>query len=338
MSRNTGGPVAARACITATAHYAPPNVVENSFFEGHLETTDEWIRTRTGIEERRMATSGGTSDLIVPAALEALEARGLSPSDIDCIIVATITPDRLCPSTAAAVQRKIGALTAWGFDLSAACSGFIYGVVTAAKLVESGAARRVLLCGADLMTSIIDPEDRNTAILFGDGGGVVIIEASDDPEIGIIDSCLRMDGRGEDSLFIPAGGSRMPATAETVANRQHYVLQDGPTVFKAAVSGMSEVTATVMRRNDLTADDIDWFVPHQANIRILQSVGKRLGFEPERVMLNLNRYGNTTGGTIPLCLSEWNAAGRIEHGDRLLLSSFGAGFTMGSVYLRWAIG
>lgn len=337
MARTTNNQEQVRACITATAHYAPPRVVENSFFEDRLETTDEWIRTRTGIEQRRMASEGGTSDLIVPAALEAIEARGITPDDIDCIIVATITPDRMCPSTAAAVQRKIGALNAWGFDLSAACSGFIYGLVTAAKLVETGAANRVLLCGADLMTSIIDPEDRNTAILFGDGGGVVIVERSDDPEVGVIDSICRMEGRGEDSLYIPAGGSLMPATPETVAARQHFVIQDGATVFKAAVSGMAEVTAAVMARNDLTAEDIAWFVPHQANIRILQSVAKRLNFDHEKVMVNLNRYGNTTGGTIPLCISEWHAKGLLQYGDRMVLSSFGAGFTMGSILLRWAI-
>lgn len=336
MASSNGSP-GIRAAVTAVAHHVPPTVRDNHYFEGRLETNDEWIRTRTGIVERRFAEGEGTSDLLLPAARRCLAQRGVTPEEVDVIIVATITPDRVCPSTAAVLQRKLGAWNAWGYDLAAACSGFVYGLVTAAKLVEGGAARKVLLCGADVMTSIIDPQDRNTAVLFGDGGGAVLVEPSDDPEVGVLDSLCRMNGAGEESLMVPAGGSRMPATPATVAERKHFVVQDGATVFKAAVSGMAEVSLTLMERNGLQADDIAWFVPHQANIRILQSVAKRLGFTDDQVMVNLDRFGNTTGGTIPICLSELHERRAVRYGDTVLLAAFGAGFTMGSVLMRWGI-
>ncbi|HEV8617823.1 MAG TPA: beta-ketoacyl-ACP synthase III [Methylomirabilota bacterium] len=325
------------ATITATGHYVPPDVYPNAWFEQRLETTDDWIRSRTGIVERHFAAEGGTSDLAVPAARRCLEMRGIAPAAVDCIIVATMTPDRLCPSTAAVVQRKLGAVNAWGFDLAAACSGFIYGVVTAAKLVESGCARRVLLIGADRMSSVIDPRDRATAVLFGDGAGAVLIEPVDDPELGILAHVCHMDGEGETALYIPAGGSVIPASDASIAARRHFVLQDGPAVFKAAVVGMAEVTEELLKQAELRLEDVAWLVPHQANRRIIESVAKRVGLPLDRVAINLDRFGNTVGGTIPIALSEWNDLNRFTYGDRIVLSAFGAGYTSGSVYLRWSI-
>ncbi len=326
-----------RAAITATGHYLPPDVYPNAYFERRLDTTDAWIRSRTGIAERRFAAAGGTSDLIVPAAQRCLQVRGISPTAVDCIIVATMTPDRLCPSTAAVVQRKLGATHAWGFDVAGACSGFVYGLVVAAKLVESGAAGRVLLCGADRMSSVVNPEDRATAVLFGDGAGTVLVEPAEDESVGILDHVCHMDGEGELSLYIPAGGSVEPASADSVAKRLHFVVQDGPAVFKAAVVGMAEVTEEILKRNDVAVADLAWLVPHQANRRIIEAVAKRLGLGVDRVVINLDRYGNTVGATIPIALSEWNERGRFKHGERVVLSAFAAGFTAGSVYLRWAI-
>jgi 3-oxoacyl-[acyl-carrier-protein] synthase-3 len=309
-----------RAAITATGHYLPPDVYPNAFFEKQLDTTDAWIRSRTGIAERHFASAGGTSDLIVPAAGRCLDARGVSATAVDCIIVATMTPDRLCPSTAAIVQRKLGATLAWGFDLAGACSGFVYGLIVATKLVESGAARRLLLCGADRMSSVIDPEDRATAVLFGDGAGAVLIEAVEDESVGILDHVFQMDGEGEAALYIPAGGSVEPATAESVVKRRHYVVQDGPAVFKAAVVGMADVTAEVLKRSEVAVGDLAWLVPHQANGRIIEAVAKRLGLGLDRVVINLDRYGNTVGATIPIALSEWHEKGQFTYGDRLVLS------------------
>ncbi len=326
-----------RAAITAAGHYLPPDIYPNAYFEQHLDTTDAWIQSRTGIRERRFASAGGTSDLIVPAARGCLEARGLSPAALDCIIVATMTPDRLCPSTAAIVQRKLEAIRAWGFDLAGACSGFVYGLVVAAKLVESGAAGRVLLCGADRMSTVVDPRDRATAVLFADGAGVVLVEPVEDDSVGILDHVCHMDGEGESSLHIPAGGSVEPTSADSVRERRHYLVQDGPAVFKAAVAGMAEVTEEILKRNDLAVSDLAWLVPHQANRRIIDAVARRLGVGLDRVIINVDRYGNTVGATIPIALSEGNEQGRFTYGDRLVLSAFGAGYTAASVYLRWAI-
>ncbi len=323
------------ATITSIAHYLPPDIYTNEYFEKYLETSNEWIMTRTGIAERRFAKSGGTSDLIVPAAKECIEKRGISPDEIDCIIVSTVTPDHFFPSTAALVQHKLGLKNAWGFDLSAACSGFIFGLANAAALVESGMAKKVLLCGADKMSSIVDFSDRNQAILFGDGAGVCIVEKSDDDEYGLLDQVLRIDGFGGQYLHMVAGGSAHPSSHETIDNKQHYIVQDGKNVFKHAVVGMADVSVEIMKRNNLTNADVAWLVPHQANLRIISATAERMGISPDQVMINIQKYGNTTSGTIPICLSEWNDAGKIKKGDNLILSSFGAGFTWGSIYLRW---
>lgn len=325
------------ATVTALAHHVPAGVYDNAYFAERLNTTEEWILARTGIRERRVAEGGGVSELIVPAARQCLAARGIGPEELDCIMVATITPDYVFPATAAIVQHEIGATRAWGFDLSAACSGFVYGLVVAAKLVESGAARRLLLCGADRMTTLTNYEDRTTAVLFGDAAAVALVEQSEDPELGLRDHLCRMDGSGHSTLLMPAGGSTRPASAETVARREHSLVQDGPAVFRAAVGGMAESAGELMRRNCLCPQSIDWLVPHQANLRIIQSVGSRLRIPPEKVMANIDRYGNTTAATIPLCLSEWHQAGRLRQGDRMILVSFGAGYTMGAVYLRWSV-
>lgn len=323
------------ATITSIAHYVPPDVYPNTYFEQYLDTNNEWIIARTGIEERRFAQSGGTSDLIVPAAKKCLERRGLKPEDIDCVIVATVTPDHMFPCTAALVQHKLGIPKAWGFDISAACSGFVFAIVTAAKLVEGGAAKRVLLCGSDKMTSILNLQDRAQAILFGDGAGVCLIEKSDDPDYGILDQILQVDGAGAPALHMVAGGSFKPASHETVENKEHYIFQDGQAVFKAAVIGMADVSSEIMKKNNLNPEDVAWLVPHQANLRIISATANRMGIGMDKVMVNINKYGNTTAATIPICLSEWYDEGKIKKGDRLVLSSFGAGFTWGSVLLRW---
>lgn len=323
------------ATITSIAHYLPPDVYTNEFFAGYLETTNEWIMTRTGIAERRFLKEGATSDLIVPAALECIEKRNIDKNEIDCIIVATVTADHNFPCTAALVQHKLGIKNCWGFDISAACSGFVFALATAASLVNSGAAKRVMLCGADKMSSILNFNDRAQAVLFGDGAGVCIIEKSDDSDKGILDQILYIDGNGGQYLHQKAGGSAKPASAETVENKEHYIYQDGQAVFKAAVVGMADVSSEIMKKNNLTGDDIAWLVPHQANLRIISATANRMGIGPEKVMINIDKYGNTTAGTIPICLSEWNSKGLLNDGDNLILSSFGAGFTWGSIYLKW---
>lgn len=325
-----------KAAITATGHYVPDDVYPNAYFAAHLDTTDEWIRTRTGIEERRFAMKGATSDMAVAAARRCLEARGIAPEAVDGIIVATMTPDRPLPSTAAIVQRKLGASRAWGFDVSAACSGFIYSLITAAKMVESGALRCALVCGADRMSSVIDPLDRSTAVLFGDGAGAVLVEPIESDTLGLLDHVCGMDGAGEEALYIPSGGSLNPASVTSVEAREHYVVQDGPAVYKAAVTGMAEVTESLLTRNTLSCEHVDWVVPHQANRRIIEAVTKRLGIDPAKVVINLDRYGNTVAATIPLALSELHESGRLNRGDRVVLTSFGAGYTSGAIYLRWA--
>ncbi len=325
------------ATITSIAHYVPPDVYPNSYFEKYLETNDEWIKSRTGIAERRFAKSGGTSDMIVPAAIECVERRGISMDDIDCIIVATVTPDYMFPCTAAVVQDKLGIKKAWGFDISAACSGFLFALTTAVKLVEAGGAKKLLLCGADKMTSILDMSDRAQAILFGDGAGVCLIEQSDDPELGILDQILYVDGAGGQYLHQKAGGSVKPASHETVENKEHYIYQDGQAVFKAAVKGMADISLEIMKKNNLSSDDVAWLVPHQANKRIITATANRMGLSEDKVMINIDKYGNTTAATIPICLSEWWRNGKMHKGDKIVLSSFGAGFTWGAIYLRWSM-
>lgn len=326
-----------RAAITAVAHYVPDEVVPNSFFTQYLDTTDEWIRTRTGIRERRILRNGATSDLAVPAINKVLERRGIVADDIDLIIVATVTPDMMFPCTACVIQEKIGARRAWGFDLNAACSGFVFALETARRIVESGGANKVLLVGADKMSSITDYQDRNTCVLFGDAAGVVLIEPTDDPSVGIVDAILRVDGTGGPHLNMKGGGSLNPTTHETVDKRWHYVYQDGKTVFKSAVVGMADVSAEIVERNKLTGADIAYLVPHQANLRIIDATRERMGISADKVMVNIDKFGNTTAATIPMCLSEWYEAGKLKKGDNLVLSSFGAGYTWGAVLLKWAL-
>jgi 3-oxoacyl-[acyl-carrier-protein] synthase-3 len=325
-----------RAAITAVAHYVPDEVVPNSFFESYLDTSDEWIKSRTGINTRRILRNGATSDLAVPAVKRLLEKRGISANEIDLIIFCTVTPDMLFPAAACVLQEKIGAKNCWGFDLLGACSGFIFGLETGRRFVESGAAKKVLVVGADKMSSITDYSDRNTCPLFGDAGAAVLLEPIEETEYGILDSILHIDGSGGEHLYMKAGGSLNPASHETVDNKWHYVYQDGKTVFKSAVIGMADVSAEIVEKNNLTADDIAYLVPHQANLRIIDATRERMGLAPEKVMINIDKYGNTTAATIPMCISEWHEAGKIKKGDYLVLASFGAGYTWGSILLKWA--
>ncbi|MEY3386410.1 MAG: hypothetical protein RIR53_1221 [Bacteroidota bacterium] len=326
-----------KAVITAIAHSVPPDVYDNNWFTDKIDTTDEWIRTRTGIRERHFAFEGGLTDILLPAAQEVLRQRGITAEEIDCIIIATVTPDRVFPSSAAILQHKLGAKNAWGFDLAGACSGFLYALVTGAKMIEAGASKKMLVLGGDKMSSILNFEDRTTCVLFGDGGGAVLLEPSESDEFGVVDHILRMDGAGEVHLHQKAGGSLRPPTIETVTNREHYVYQEGQAVFKSAVKGMADVSYEIMERNHLTADDVAWLVPHQANLRIIDATAQRMGLSTDKVMINIDRYGNTTAGTIPICLSELYTSHRIKRGDYLVLSSFGAGYTWGAVLVRWSM-
>lgn len=326
-----------RATITAVGHYVPDKILSNADLEKIVDTSDEWIRTRTGISERRVLERGASSDMGAYAVQAMLKNRGMSAEDIELIIVATISPDMFFPSTACLVQEKIGAKNAWGFDLSGACSGFIYGMAVASQFIEAGTYKKVVLVGTDKMTSITDYTDRNNCILFGDAAAAVLLEPSDDPSAGVLDYLLYSDGSGGKYLNMKAGGSLMPATHETVDQRLHYIYQDGKTVFKVAVVKMAEVSAEIMKKNHLTGDDIDWLVPHQANLRIIDATAKRMGLDKNKVMVNIDRYGNTTAATIPLCLSEWWERGLLKKGHRLVFASFGAGYTWGSVLVKWTI-
>jgi 3-oxoacyl-[acyl-carrier-protein] synthase-3 len=301
-----------------------------------VETNDQWIVERTGIRERHLVDKGiATSDIAVEAARRCLDSRGIQPSEVEAIIVATVTPDMLFPSAACLVQNKLGATGAWGFDLSAACSGFPYALQVGAKLVESGAHQKVLVIGADVMSSIIDYTDRSTCILFGDGAGAVLLEPCAEGEVGLIDFWHEIDGSGAVSLNMPAGGSLLPASHETVDKRQHFVYQDGQTVYKFAVRKMAEAAEKVLERNGILGSDLACFIPHQANKRIIESTAHRLGMPMERVILNIDRYGNTTAGTIPLAMDTAIEEGRLKKGDLVLLASVGAGFTVGATLLRW---
>ena len=333
---NTNGGPPRRARISSLATYVPPRQLTNADLERLVETSDEWILQRTGIRTRHIADPGvGTSDLAKEASLKAIAQAGLTPADIDFIIVGTTTPDMMFPSTACLVQAKIGATKAWGFDLGAACSGFTYALTTAAKMIESGASRHALVIGADVMSSIIDYTDRATCVIFGDGAGAAVVEASAEEGIGIIDFENYVDGSGGVSLYMPAGGSLRPASRETVEQRLHYVKQDGQTVFKFAVRNTEEACRRVLDRNCVTPHDIDLFVSHQANRRIISSAAEKLGVPLEKVIINIEKFGNTTGGTIPLALNDAIAEGRLKKGDLVLLASVGAGFTVGAVLLRW---
>jgi 3-oxoacyl-[acyl-carrier-protein] synthase III len=327
----------ARAKITALGTYVPPKVMTNRDFEKIVETSDEWITSRTGIRERHIVEKGmATSDLAVAAAKNALAERGIEANDIQAIVVATVTPDMLFPSTACLVQHKLGMKGVWGFDLSAACSAFLYALQTGAQFVQTGAHKKVLVIGADVMSSILDYSDRATCILFGDGAGAVVLEPSQDG-LGLIDFKHEVDGSGACSLYMPGGGSLHPATHETVDRKMHFVHQDGQAVFKFAVKKMAEVCETLLARNNVKATDIDCFIPHQANQRIINATAERLGLRPESVVINIDRYGNTTAGTIPLAMQTAREEGRLKKGDLVLLASVGAGFTVGATLLRWTI-
>jgi len=327
---------AVRAKISALGTYVPPRVLTNADLERMVETNDAWIVERTGIRERHVVDKGiATSDLACEAARRCLASRGIQPTEVEAIIVATVTPDMIFPSAACVLQNKLGATGAWGFDLSAACSGFPYALQVGAKLVESGAHKKVLVIGADVMSSIIDYTDRSTCILFGDGAGAVLLEPCEEGEIGLIDFWHEIDGSGAVSLNMPAGGSLLPASHETVDKRQHFVYQDGQTVYKFAVRKMAEAAERVLEQNGVKGEELACFIPHQANKRIIESTAHRLGMPMERVILNIDRFGNTTAGTIPLAMQTAIEEGRLKKGDLVLLASVGAGFTVGATLLRW---
>jgi 3-oxoacyl-[acyl-carrier-protein] synthase-3 len=328
-----------KAKITALGCYTPPRVLTNAELEQMVQTSNQWILERTGISERHIADPDvATSDLATCAAMLALEQRGIDAAELDCILVCTVTPDMLFPSTACLVQHRIGAKGAWGFDLIAACSGFLYGLTTGAHLVSAGTHGKVLVIGADTMSRIIDYTDRSTCILFGDGAGAMLIEPANGSgeDGGFIDFLGEIDGSGGDYLKMPAGGSRMPATVETVQNRLHYVHQDGQQVFRYAVRKMYEVCHELLRRNGVTAADVSLMIPHQANRRIIAATAERLGLPFERIIINIDRYGNTTAGTIPLATRDALTSGRLKKGDLVLFAAVGAGYTVGAALWRWA--
>ncbi|MFA7290393.1 MAG: beta-ketoacyl-ACP synthase III [Melioribacteraceae bacterium] len=325
------------AQITAVGMYVPDKVLDNKYFEEIVETNDEWIVSRTGIKERRKMEHGATSDMAANAILDLLKTTSVKAEEIDVIIVATVTPDMFFPATACLVQDKVGAKNAWGFDLSAACSGFLFALQTGAALIESGRYKKVIVVGSDKMTAISDYTDRNTCILFGDAASAILLEPTEDLSYGLIDTLLYTDGSGKDALNMKAGGSLNPASHETVDNKMHYIYQDGKAVFKVAVKGMADISYEVMKKNNLESDDIAYLVPHQANLRIIDATANRMGIEKEKVMINIHKYGNTTAATIPSCLTEYYRAGKLKKGDNLILAAFGAGYTWGAAYVKWSI-
>lgn len=323
------------AAITAVNGYVPPDILTNEDLESMVDTNDEWIMSRTGIKERRILKGEGlaTSDMAVHAVEGLLKKRGISSTDIDLIIFCTVTPDQVFPATANILADKVGAKNAWGFDLQAACSGFIYGLTTGAQFIESGKHQKVLVVGGDKMSAIVDYTDRTTCILFGDGCGAVLLEPSTEG-LGVLDSILKSDGSGRNYLDMKAGGSLLPASHETIDAKLHYISQEGQAVFKFAVTNMANVAAEIMEKNNLTGEDVTYLVPHQANKRIISATANRMGVGEEKVMINIQKYGNTTNATIPLCLWDWEK--QLKKGDTLILAAFGGGFTWGSVYLKWA--
>lgn len=323
-----------RAVITGVHGWVPDYVLTNRELETMVDTNDEWIVTRTGIKERRIlkGENKGTSVIGINAVKGLLEKTNTNPEDIELIICATVTPDMPFPATANIIADGVGATKSYSFDISAACSGFLYALTMGSQFIETGMHKKVIVVGADKMSAIIDYQDRATCIIFGDGGGAVLLEPTEE-EVGVMDSLLLSDGSGAPYLHMKAGGSRKPATAETVAAREHFAYQEGSTVFKFAVTNMAEVSAQIMDRNQLVADDIAWLVPHQANKRIIDATANRMGIGPEKVMLNIERYGNTTAGTLPLCL--WDYESQLKKGDNIILAAFGGGFTWGSIYLKW---
>lgn len=324
------------AAITAVGAFLPEDKLTNADLEKLVDTNDEWIRTRTGISERRILKGEGkaSSDMGAPAVLDLCKQRGIDPMEIDCLICCTVTPDMMFPATANIICDKIGAKNAWGFDLQAACSGFLYGLTTAAMYIESGRYRKVVVVGADKMSAIVDYSDRTTCVLFGDAAAAVLLEPNTEG-LGILDSILKSDGSGREFLKMKAGGSLKPASAETVAAKEHFIYQEGQSVFKFAVKGMADVSAELLEKNNLTGDDIAWLVPHQANRRIIDATANRMGLSQDKVMLNIERYGNTTAATIPLCLWEWQD--KLNKNDLLVLAAFGGGFTWGATLVKWAI-
>lgn len=323
------------AAITAIGAYVPEDKLTNADLEKMVDTNDEWIVSRTGVKERRIlkGEGKGTSDMVVPAVKLLCEKRGIQPNEIDCLIVATVTPDMLFPSTANLVCDKLGIKNAWSFDILAACSGFLYALTTGAALVESGRYKRVVVAGADKMSSIVDYSDRTTCIIFGDGAGAVLLEPNIDG-YGVLDSILKSDGSGGKHLHMKAGGSVKPASIESVTNKEHFIYQEGQAVFKFAVTGMADVAYELMQRNNLEAADIAWLVPHQANKRIIDATASRMGLPEEKVMINIQHYGNTTAATLPLCL--WDYRKQLNKGDNIVLAAFGGGFTWGATLLKWA--
>lgn len=324
-----------RAAITGIHGWVPDYILTNKELETMVDTNDEWITSRTGIKERRIlkGENQGTSVIGTNAVKGLLEKTNTKAEDVDLIICATTTPDMLFPATANIISNNVGAVNAFSYDIQAACSGFIFAVTTASQFIETGKYKKVIVVGADKMSSIIDYQDRQTCIIFGDGGGAIMLEPTEE-NVGIQDAVLHTDGSGEQFLHMKAGGSRKPASAETIAAREHYVYQEGSQVFKFAVTNMAEVAADIMERNNLSSEDVDWLVPHQANKRIIDATARRMGVDNDKVMLNIHKYGNTTSGTIPLCL--WNYESQLKKGDDLILAAFGGGFTWGSVYLKWA--
>jgi len=326
-----------RATITAIGKYVPEQILNNFDLEKMVDTSDEWIRSRTGIFERHIAAKGETTSAMASAAFADMRRNyQVNPAEIDLIIVATITPDMFFPSTAALIQNNIGAVNAWGFDISAACSGFIYALTIATEFIENGHYRKILVVGADTMSSITDYTDRDTCVLFGDGAGVVLVEPSTD-NTGVLDYIMKMDGSGKDYLYILGGGSKNPASQETIDKRMHYIYQEGRTVFKFAVSKMADVSVELMERNNLKAEDIGLFIPHQANKRILLSCGQRMKLREDQIMINIDKYANTTAATIPLGIVDACTQNRLKKGDLLLISAFGGGFTWGSILMRWGL-
>ena len=323
------------AAITAVGGYVPEYRLTNAELEKMVDTNDEWIRTRTGISERRILKEEGkgSSDLAVPAVLELCKKRGINPDEIDCLICATVTPDMVFPATANIICDKIGATNSFSFDIMAACSGFLYAVTTGTAFIESGRYKKVVIVGVDKMSSIVDYSDRTTCIIFGDGAGAILLEGVEE-NIGVMDSLLKSDGSGCRYLHMKAGGSVKPSTVETVLAKEHFVYQEGQAVFKFAVKGMADVSYELMERNNLTADDIAWLVPHQANLRIIDATATRMGLPKEKVMVNIQKYGNTTAGTLPLCLWEWEK--QLKKGDNIILAAFGGGFTWGATLIKWA--
>lgn len=323
-----------KAAITAVEGYVPERVLTNADLEKIVETNDEWIQTRTGIKERRILNGKlGTSDMAVEAVKGLCKKRGIEPDEIDMLICATVTPDHIFPATANIITDKIGASNAWGYDMQAACSGFLYALVTGSQFIETGKYKKIVIVGADKMSSLVDYTDRTTCIIFGDGAGAVLLEPSED-EFGIIDSVLYSDGSGISHLHQKAGGSVKPPSHRSIDALEHHLYQEGKHVFKFAVTNMADVSAEIMERNNLSGEDVDWLVPHQANKRIIDATARRMGLPDEKVMLNIQRYGNTTCATIPLCLWEWED--KLKKGDNIVLAAFGGGFTWGAIYIKWA--